>query len=92
MVDRKVELAHKNGIEQVIYDLSGYERKQVHAYINEKYPDIMTKSFDGEKGRELHLKLADGVKPTGEYVSYHTPKASDITEDLSKIDLDGTNI
>jgi len=49
IVDRKAELARKNGIDQVIYELSGYERKQVHAYISETYPDIVTKSIDGEK-------------------------------------------
>lgn len=59
IVDRKVELARKNGIDQVIYELSGYERKQVHAYISEKYPDIATKSLDGEKGRELHIMLKE---------------------------------
>jgi predicted RNA-binding protein Jag len=59
IVDRKVELARKNGIDQVIYELSGYERKQVHAYISEKYPDIATKSIDGEKGRELHIMLRE---------------------------------
>jgi len=63
IVDRKVELAHKNGIDQVIYDLSGYERKQVHAYISETYTDIVTKSIDGEKGRELHIMLREGVVP-----------------------------
>lgn len=59
IVDRKVEIAKKNGIDQVIYDLSGYERKQVHAYIGDTHPDIATKSIDGEKGRELHVMLKD---------------------------------
>ncbi len=59
IIDRKVELAHKNGIEQVVYELSGYERKQVHAYISEKYTDIATKSIDGERGRELHIMLKE---------------------------------
>ncbi len=59
IIDRKVELAHKNGIDQVVYDLSGYERKQVHAYISEKYTDIATKSIDGERGRELHISLKE---------------------------------
>lgn len=63
IVDRKAELARKNGIDQVIYELSGYERKQVHAYISEKYPDIATKSIDGEKGRELHVMLKEGIAP-----------------------------
>ena len=65
IVDRKVDLTHRNGIDQVIYELSGYERKQVHAYISEKYPDIETKSLDGERGRELHIILREGVAPTG---------------------------
>lgn len=69
IVDRKVELARKNGIDQVVYELSAYERKQVHAYISEKYADVITKSMDGERGRELHIMLKEGVEPTGEPIS-----------------------
>lgn len=93
IVDRKVELAQKNGIDQVIYDLSGYERKQVHAYISEKYPDIETKSIDGEKGRELHVMLKEGIAPTGEPIIQTTPsRKSDTSADLASLDLEGTNI
>lgn len=92
IVDRKVELAQKNGIDQVIYDLSGYERKQVHAYISEKYADIATKSIDGEKGRELHIMLKEGVAPVGE-IHHKTPsRSSDTSADLAALDLEGTNI
>lgn len=93
IVDRKVELTRRNGIDQVIYDLSGYERKQVHAYISEKYTDIATKSIDGEKGRELHVMLREGVAPTGEPVAHESPsRKSDTTADLASLDLEGTNI
>jgi hypothetical protein len=97
IIDRKVELSHRNGIDQVVYELTGYERKQVHAYISEKYPDITTKSIDGEKGRELHIMLREGVLPTGNNNSYNssavtTKHNSDTTADLEKLDLDGTNI
>jgi len=96
IVDRKVELAHKNGIDQVIYELSGYERKQVHAYISEKYSDIATKSIDGEKGRELHIMLKEGVAPLGDTVTITPPvlssRTSDTSADLAALDLDGTNI
>jgi spoIIIJ-associated protein len=64
IVDRKVDLARRNGIDQLIYELSGYERKQVHAYIGDTYPDVETKSIDGEKGRELHIRLREGITPT----------------------------
>lgn len=89
IVDRKVELARKNGIDQVIYDLSGYERKQVHAYIGDTYTDIVTKSIDGEKGRELHIILKEGVAPTGESIT--APSAShnsDTNADLAALDLE----
>jgi predicted RNA-binding protein Jag len=33
IVDRKVDLTKRNGIDQVMYDLSGFERKMVHAYV-----------------------------------------------------------
>lgn len=93
IVDRKVELTRRNGIDQVIYDLSGYERKQVHAYISEKYTDIATKSIDGEKGRELHVMLKEGVVPTGEPVVHESSsRKSDTTADLASLDLEGTNI
>ena len=95
IVDRKVELAHKNGIDQVIYELSSYERKQVHAYIGEKYPDIVTKSLDGERGRELHVMLREGVAPTGNVTPTSTPRTSeshDTGADLAALDLEGTNI
>lgn len=95
IVDRKVDLASRNGIDQVIYDLSGYERKQVHAYISEKYPDIATKSSDGERGRELHIMLKEGVAPTGNpepVISKPSSHKSDATADLAALDLDGTNI
>lgn len=97
IIDRKVELAHRNGIDQVVYELTGYERKQVHAYISEKYPNIATKSIDGEKGRELHIMLREGVMPTGNNDSYNSSTItakhnSDTTADLEKLDLDGTNI
>ena len=93
IVDRKVEITRKNGIDQVIYDLSGYERKQVHAYISEKYTDIATKSIDGEKGRELHVMLREGVLPTGEPVVSESPsRKSDTSADLASLDLEGTNI
>lgn len=96
VVDRKVDLAHKNGIDQVIYELSSYERKQVHAYIGDTYPDIETKSIDGEKGRELHIRLKEGVAPTGETLSSipanKPSKASDISADLAALDMDGANI
>lgn len=96
VVDRKVDLARKNGIDQVVYELSSYERKQVHAYIGDTYPDIETKSIDGEKGRELHIRLKEGIAPTGEtiipIVSTKPSKASDITADLAALDLDGANI
>lgn len=95
IVDRKVELTQRNGIDQVIYELSGYERKQVHAYISEKYPNIATKSLDGERGRELHVMLKEGVAPTGNaYEAAPTQKKhdSDPTADLAALDLDGTNI
>ncbi len=98
IVDRKAELCQRNGIEQVIYELSGYERKQVHAYISETHPNIATKSIDGEKGRELHVMLKEGVQPTGEAPAsaptYSKPSShkSDTTADLAKLDLDGTNI
>lgn len=91
IVDRKVELTHKNGIEQVIYELSGYERKQVHAYISEKYPDIATKSMDGEKWRELHIMLKEWVKPTGTESSTPSRKY-DSSADLAALDLEWTNI
>lgn len=91
IVDRKVELAHKNGIDQVIYDLSGYERKQVHAYISETYTDIVTKSIDGEKGRELHIMLREGVVPVWE-TTHTSSRSSDTTADLAALDLEGTNI
>jgi hypothetical protein len=61
IVDRKVDLTRRNGIDQVIYDLSGYERKQVHAYINEKYTDIATKSIDGEKWGESSMSCSEKV-------------------------------
>ena len=89
IIDRKVELAHKNGIDQVVYELSGYERKQVHAYISEKYTDIATKSIDGERGRELHIMLKEGVAPTGD-TSPEKPER-EVKID-SSLDLDGTNI
>lgn len=92
IVDRKVELAHKNGIDQVMYELSGYERKQVHAYISEKYTDIATKSLDGEKWRELHIMLKEGVAPTGEPLSTPPSRKSDTSADLAALDLEGTNI
>ncbi len=92
IVDRKVELARKNGIDQVIYELSGYERKQVHAYISEKYPDIATKSIDGEKGRELHIMLREWVAPLGETKSATPSRSSDTSADLAALDLEGTNI
>jgi len=94
IVDRKIEITRKNGIDQVIYDLSGYERKQVHAYIGEKYSDIATKSTDGEKGRELHIMLKEGIKPTGEPIVAHTTpsRSSDASADLAALDLEGTNI
>jgi predicted RNA-binding protein Jag len=93
IVDRKIELTRKNGIDQVIYDLSGYERKQVHAYISEKYSDIATKSIDGEKGRELHIMLKEGVEPTGEpIVTSSSSRSSDSSADLAALDLEGTNI
>lgn len=93
IVDRKVDIARKNGIDQVIYELTGYERKQVHAYISEKYEDIVTKSIDGEKGRELHVMLKEGIKPTGESVTKEPSlRKSDTAEDLSKLDLEWTNI
>jgi predicted RNA-binding protein Jag len=96
IVDRKVDLTHRNGIDQVIYELSGYERKQVHAYISEKYPDIATKSLDGERGRELHIMLKEGVAPTGNADTLSHPTApslkSDTVADLAALDLDGTNI
>jgi spoIIIJ-associated protein len=93
IVDRKIELTRRNGIEQVIYDLSGYERKQVHAYISETHTDIATKSIDGEKGRELHIVLKEGISPTGETVSPTTPtRKSDASADLASLDLEGTNI
>ena len=96
IVDRKIELAKKNGIDQVIYELTGYERKQVHAYISEQHPDIVTKSLDGERGRELHIMLREGVLPTGP--GEETPptpsisRKSDASADLAKLDLEGTNI
>ena len=89
IIDRKVELAHKNGIDQVVYDLSGYERKQVHAYISEKYTDIITKSIDGERGRELHITLKEGVAPTGSVAPEKPEREVKID---SSLDLDGTNI
>ena len=92
IVDRKVELARKNGIDQVIYELSGYERKQVHAYISEKYPDIATKSLDGEKGRELHIMLKEWVAPLGETTPKPSSRKSDTSADLAALDLEGTNI
>lgn len=94
IVDRKVDIARKNGIDQVIYNLSGYERKQVHAYISEKYEDIATKSIDGEKGRELHIMLQEGIAPTGEpVVTTISPSSStDTSADLAALDLEGTNI
>jgi predicted RNA-binding protein Jag len=94
IVDRKVELARKNGIDQVIYELSGYERKQVHAYISETYPDIVTKSLDGEKWRELHIMLKEGVAPLWDTQTRttHTSRSSDTTADLAALDLEGTNI
>lgn len=96
VVDRKVELARKNGIDQVIYELSNYERKQVHAYIGDTHPDVETKSIDGEKGRELHIRLREGVKPTGEIftkkASSSASSASDITADLAALDLDSVHI
>ncbi len=96
IVDRKVDLARKNGIDQVIYELSSYERKQVHAYIGDTHPDIETKSIDGEKGRELHIRLKEGITPTGSTpspaVSTKPSKTSDITADLAALDLDGANI
>lgn len=96
VVDRKVDLARKNGIDQVIYELSSYERKQVHAYIGDTYPDIETKSIDGDKGRELHVRLKEGIAPTGPTPatasSTKSSKASDITADLAALDLDGANI
>lgn len=97
IVDRKIEIARKNGIDQVIYDLSGYERKQVHAYISETYEDIATKSIDGEKGRELHVMLKEGIAPTGEPITQETPRTtssrkSDTSADLASLDLEGTNI
>ncbi|MFA6080485.1 MAG: hypothetical protein WC753_03330 [Candidatus Gracilibacteria bacterium] len=96
VVDRKVDLARKNGIDQVIYELTGYERKQVHAYIGDTYPEIETKSIDGEKGRELHIKLKEGITPTGSdtlsQVVSKPSKAADITADLAALDLDGANI
>lgn len=92
IVDRKVELAQKNGIDQVIYELSGYERKQVHAYISEKYTDIATKSIDGEKGRELHIMLREWVAPLGEIKTTTPSRSSDTSADLAALDLEGTNI
>lgn len=93
IVDRKVDLTRRNGIDQVIYDLTGYERKQVHAYISEKYEDIVTKSIDGEKGRELHVMLREGIIPTGEPVVSQSPsRKSDTSADLASLDLEGTNI
>lgn len=96
IVDRKIELAKKNGIDQVIYELTGYERKQVHAYISEQHPDIVTKSLDGERGRELHIMLREGVLPTGPGEEVHTApsisRKSDASADLAKLDLEGTNI
>lgn len=89
IIDRKVELAHKNGIDQVVYDLSGYERKQVHAYISEKYTDIATRSIDGERGRELHITLKEGVAPTGNTAPVKPEREVKID---SSLDLDGTNI
>lgn len=96
IVDRKVELTERNGIDQVIYDLSSYERKQVHAYISEKYPNIATKSIDGERGRELHVMLREWVAPTGNPpaapYSPSTKHTSNTQEDLAALDLEGTNI
>ena len=93
IVDRKVELTRKNGIDQVIYDLTGYERKLVHGYIGDTYPDVCTKSIDGERGRELHVMLREGVEPTGEPVTTNTPiRTSDTSADLASLDLEGTNI
>lgn len=89
IIDRKVELAHKNGIDQVVYDLSWYERKQVHAYISEKYTDIATKSIDWERGRELHISLKEWVLPTGQPESQKPEREVKID---SSLDLDGTNI
>ncbi len=89
VIDRKIELTRKNGIEQVVYNLSSYERKQVHGYISEKYTDIVTHSVDGEKGRELHIGLKEGVIPTG----VPEPVISQNAEkDLEALDLDGINI
>jgi spoIIIJ-associated protein len=94
IIDRKVDLARKNGIDQVVYELSSYERKQVHAYIGDTYLDIETRSIDGEKGRELHVRLKEGIRPTGETLAppIKASKASDITADLAALDLDGANI
>lgn len=92
IVDRKAELARKNGIDQVIYELSGYERKQVHAYISEKYPDIATKSIDGEKGRELHVMLKEGIAPLWDTTPKPSSRKSDTSADLAALDLEGTNI
>lgn len=92
IVDRKVELTRKNGIDQVIYELSGYERKQVHAYIGEKYTDIATKSIDGEKGRELHVMLKEGVAPLGGDTGVPSSRKIDTSADLAALDLEGTNI
>jgi hypothetical protein len=68
----------------------------VHAYISETHPDIVTKSLDGERWRELHIMLREGVAPTGQAWELPTVPAisrkSDATADLAKLDLEGTNI
>lgn len=91
-VDRKVELARKHSIDQVMYELSAYERKQVHAYINECHPEIETKSIDGEKGRELHITLKKGVHWINKSMDQEKASRHHTETDLAAIDLDGINI
>lgn len=89
IVERKIELLQKNNIEQVVYELSSYERKLIHAYVCEKYDSISTKSMDGEKGRELHIMFREWYTPQ-KVESSSTWR--NISKDLESIDLEGTNI
>lgn len=95
IVDRKIDLARHNGIDQVIYDLSWFERKMVHAYVSEKCSDIETKSVDSDKWRELHVKLKEGAQiiPQKPYQPPISKKStSDIAWDLAALDMESVNI
>lgn len=61
-VDKKIELLQKTGGEIVLGELSSYERKRVHDYLNEKNVAGLESFSSGEgQDRRMHLSLAKHI-------------------------------